>query len=52
MDLNQRVAVRVAFEAKPGTQEPTMGFGRGALLWLIGISLPIISISSLPSSFY
>jgi hypothetical protein len=28
-------------------QEETMGFGRGALLWLIGIPLPIILILAL-----
>jgi hypothetical protein len=28
-------------------EEMTMGFGRGALLWLIGIPLPIIIILAL-----
>jgi hypothetical protein len=30
-----------------GTQEDIMGFGRGALLWLLGIPLPIILLLAL-----
>lgn len=30
-----------------GTQEALMGFGRGALLWLLGIPLPIIILLAL-----
>jgi len=29
------------------TQEEIMGFGRGALLWLLGIPLPIIILLAL-----
>jgi hypothetical protein len=29
------------------TEERTMGFGRGALLWLLGIPLPIIILLAL-----
>jgi hypothetical protein len=29
------------------TKEMTMGFGRGALLWLVGIPLPIIILLAL-----
>jgi hypothetical protein len=29
------------------TQEAMMGFGKGALLWLIGIPLPIIILLAL-----
>jgi hypothetical protein len=29
------------------TQEADMGFGRGALLWLLGIPLPIIILLAL-----
>jgi hypothetical protein len=29
------------------TMEATMGFGKGALLWLIGIPLPIILLLAL-----
>ena len=29
------------------TQEAKMGFGKGALLWLIGIPLPIILLLAL-----
>jgi hypothetical protein len=29
------------------TEEATMGFGRGVLLWLIGIPLPIIILLAL-----
>jgi hypothetical protein len=29
------------------TEETTMGFGRGALLWLLGIPLPIIILLAL-----
>ncbi len=29
------------------TEENTMGFGRGALLWLLGIPLPIIILLAL-----
>jgi hypothetical protein len=31
----------------PATEEDTMGFGRGALLWLLGIPLPIILLLAL-----
>jgi hypothetical protein len=37
----------ISFTAKIETQEATMGFGRGALLWLIGIPLPIILLLAL-----
>jgi hypothetical protein len=30
-----------------GTMEADMGFGRGALLWLLGIPLPIIILLAL-----
>lgn len=30
-----------------GKQEAIMGFGRGALLWLLGVPLPIIIILAL-----
>jgi hypothetical protein len=30
-----------------GLKEATMGFGKGALLWLIGIPLPIILLLAL-----
>jgi hypothetical protein len=33
--------------ANPTLMEDTMGFGRGALLWLIGIPLPIIILLAL-----
>jgi hypothetical protein len=28
-------------------QEATMGFGRGALLWLLGVPLPIVLLLAL-----
>jgi hypothetical protein len=31
----------------PSLKEATMGFGKGALLWLIGIPLPIILLLAL-----
>lgn len=31
----------------PSTQEVAMGFGRGALLWLLGVPLPIILLLAL-----
>jgi hypothetical protein len=33
---------RIGFDFRQAVMEATMGFGRGALLWLIGIPLPII----------
>jgi hypothetical protein len=32
---------------RPVSQEGQMGFGRGALLWLLGIPLPIIILLAL-----
>ena len=37
-------AVRVYLHSK---QEDVMGFGRGALLWLLGVPLPIIILLAL-----
>lgn len=34
-------------DAAKQTQEDIMGFGRGALLWLLGIPLPIIILLAL-----
>jgi hypothetical protein len=31
-----------AWRCRPTKQEATMGFGRGVLLWLIGIPIPLI----------
>jgi hypothetical protein len=31
-----------ASRCRPTEQEATMGFGRGVLLWLIGIPIPLI----------
>jgi hypothetical protein len=43
VELQQRLRVLLS-ETK---QEATMGFGRGALLWLLGVPLPIIIILAL-----
>jgi hypothetical protein len=32
---------------QPQTKEAMMGFGRGALLWLVGVPLPIIILLAL-----
>jgi hypothetical protein len=37
--------MRVKFSSKK--LEATMGFGRGALLWLLGVPLPIIILLAL-----
>jgi hypothetical protein len=36
-----------AFSGEHLREEPTMGFGKGALLWLLGIPLPIILLLAL-----
>jgi hypothetical protein len=36
-----------AFVRRHPKEEATMGFGRGALLWLLGIPLPIILLLAL-----
>jgi hypothetical protein len=41
------VGAVVTFAAKTRHRRSTMGFGRGALLWLIGIPLPIILLLAL-----
>ena len=38
---------RVPFVDRPNPMEAMMGFGRGILLWLIGIPLPIIILLAL-----
>jgi hypothetical protein len=38
--------VRVVPTQKPGGED-IMGFGRGALLWLLGVPLPIIILIAL-----
>jgi hypothetical protein len=37
----------VKAKAWPQDQEGVMGFGRGALLWLLGVPLPIIILLAL-----
>jgi hypothetical protein len=40
---NTRVGTKsVTRNYLPATEETVMGFGRGALLWLLGVPLPII----------
>jgi hypothetical protein len=43
-EWNCRFLTKLSFVA---TQEADMGFGRGALLWPLGIPLPIILILAL-----
>jgi hypothetical protein len=36
-----------AMDYHPTKQERVMGFGRGALLWLLGVPLPIVLLLAL-----
>jgi hypothetical protein len=44
---SRNVRVARALTGNVSTKEAIMGFGRGALLWLIGIPLPIIILLAL-----
>jgi hypothetical protein len=47
MELSDLVSVRLAPTTCNQPEESVMGFGRGALLWLLGIPLPIILLLAL-----
>jgi hypothetical protein len=43
----ERFALRVVLLPAQNAMEVFMGFGRGALLWLLGVPLPIIILLAL-----
>jgi hypothetical protein len=47
MELSDLASVRLAQATSNQPEESVMGFGRGALLWLLGIPLPIILLLAL-----
>jgi hypothetical protein len=47
MELSDLASVRLAPTTSSQPEESVMGFGRGALLWLLGIPLPIILLLAL-----
>jgi hypothetical protein len=47
MELSNFASVSLAQATSNHPEESVMGFGRGALLWLLGIPLPIILLLAL-----
>jgi hypothetical protein len=47
MELSDLANVSLAQATSDQPEESVMGFGRGALLWLLGIPLPIILLLAL-----
>jgi hypothetical protein len=46
-ELSAQLGVNAARTDTRLTQEISMGFGKGALLWLLGVPLPIIILLAL-----